>query len=80
MNEDAFHALERRMIVLQRDHERVQNERDDLQRRVTDAAAAATQANAKIASLQQVCRCSMYIYIQTGAAIDRSIHPHVGVS
>lgn len=53
VNEDAFHALERRMIVLQRDHERVQTERDDLQRRVADAAAEATQANAKIASLQQ---------------------------
>lgn len=52
--EDAFHSLERRFIVLQQDHERVKKERDELQRRLTDAAAEATQSNAKIASLQQV--------------------------
>jgi hypothetical protein len=52
--EDDFHSMERRFIVLQADHERVKKERDELQRRLTDATAEATQSNAKIASLQQV--------------------------
>jgi len=55
--EDAFHSLERRFILLQQDHERIKKERDELQRRLTDATAEATQSNAKIASLEQVCVC-----------------------
>lgn len=51
--EDTLHSLEQRYMLLQRDHERVKKEKDELQRRLTDASADAAQANAKVASLQQ---------------------------
>lgn len=66
--EDTLHSLEQRYILLQRDHERVKKEKDDLQRRLTDATADAAQANAKVASLQQVGQ-SIAVCVLVGTGI-----------
>lgn len=65
--EDTLHSLEQRYILLQRDHERVKKEKDDLQRRLTDATVDAAQANAKVASLQQVGQSiAVCVFVGTG--------------